>query len=476
MNGGLNKSTLIVRRLYRSLLKAAQPFTRQQPGYPFPAVLNCLLHRTGHEDPRNWTDFLRAKEANDDVLDDEFGSKDRNAEALFLKLLKQTVTGSPTGTGLRQMQTPGTVDCTRLSNIIRQEFRRPLTMLSPDDDMSVRRQVAFRALRELHKKLRFAETLMARQSSRTVDQSQLQENVVHPLPLRPSSSYLRPGAFLLAHPLLTGYFRRSVICILDHVAECDSDAEADDPPDTSKAYGTYGLVINRLGTTSMTMAPLNARSLTLPDVLTPLPDMLAKSPLATLPLREGGPVHFSLQMLYGANADEYAEWKFGGAVLPSIAVDDQQSTAIATDRAVYYRGSLVKVARALQQQQQQQEAGKNLTDSVALFIGCSTWSEGQLEREVEQGCWLPCAAPATVALTGSLAWADGSGLLDNEHDSTTSSPPQQIKQQQPPATPDLWLSLMSSLGEEERQLAYLLQEGDWNDENGVPCDDETVHD
>ena len=75
-----------------------------------------------------------------------------------------------------------------------------------------------------------------------------------------------------------------------------------------------------------------------------------------------------------------------------------------------------------------------------------------------------------MALTGSLALTDGS--VDNASNIT----PQQQSKPIPPATPDLWLSLMSSLGEEERQLARLLQGDDLNDENGAPCDEGTGSD
>lgn len=288
---------------------------------------------------------------------------------------------------------------------------------------------------------------------------------------------------------MTGYFRRSVICIFDHVVEYDSDSDSDenssDDTDetnsedlkisrsssssrstTTKEYGTYGLVINRLGTTSMSMMimtttgeklQLHPRPLTLPDVVTPLPEVLAQPPVGQLPLREGGPVHFAVQMLHAATPDQQTAWKLCGTVLPTLTVHDQQSTAVDTDHAVYYRGNLFQAARAMQD--------GTLTGDVALFVGCSTWSEGQLEREVEQGCWLPFAAPATLALTGTLP---------RDHSSSPSATDDQdsdVMARQPPPTTDLWFTLMSALGEEEQQLANLLHKDNGNDENGGPCDE-----
>ncbi|KAL7556859.1 hypothetical protein ACA910_011829 [Epithemia clementina (nom. ined.)] len=108
---------------------------------------------------------------------------------------------------------------------------------------TVRRRVAFWALRRLNEKLAWHDELLAKQQQqqqqvrrtpRPSSQPLLVEppesppphtqhqqppkqgrRVVAPLPWRPASSYLQPGTFLIAHPNLTGYFRRSVICILD---------------------------------------------------------------------------------------------------------------------------------------------------------------------------------------------------------------------------------------------------------------------
>lgn len=52
-----------------------------------------------------------------------------------------------------------------------------------------------------------------------------------------SSSPLQCGTYLIAHPLMTGYFTKSVIVLLDHTEEVKSEGESG---------GTYGLIINRL--------------------------------------------------------------------------------------------------------------------------------------------------------------------------------------------------------------------------------------
>lgn len=429
---------LILRRLYRSLLKASQPFTTQRKGFPSPAVMTCLLHRTGAED-RSWPDFLRGLDENDEGEgDDEDSTEDRDARAssLFSKLLRKVVAGAPHG--VRQMQVPAAVDCGRLQQAIRREFRRDSDRLDP----AVRREVGFRALRALHKKLAYAESLKPQAAAHP---QQAARNV-HALPLRPPSSYLRPGAYLLAHPLLPGYFRRSVICILDHADEENDDDGGDGTARIRKSYGTYGLIVNRTAT-----HPVSCKTLTLPDVLKPLalPDALVAA-FGGAPLREGGPVHFSLQMLHASTAEREEETQIGGCVLPTVPVaSEDQSTATDTDKAVYYRGSVPYAAKAI-------EKGRLDQDDLALFLGCSVWSEGQLEGEIERGSWLPCSAPAAVALTG---------ICDHEPPAAAAG---SSAGQRPEA--DLWLSMMSALGEHERELAHWVFRDDGEDENGAPCD------
>ena len=53
-------------------------------------------------------------------------------------------------------------------------------------------------------------------------------------------SPLKCGNYLVAHPLMTGYFARSVIVLLDHTPE-----STDNSSDEQKG-GTYGLIVNRL--------------------------------------------------------------------------------------------------------------------------------------------------------------------------------------------------------------------------------------
>ena len=159
------------------------------------------------------------------------------ADRLFQTLLREVVSGSPHG-GVRQMQIPATVDCGRLVAVIRREFRRPTDDTS-DSDAAVRRDVAFRALRELHKKIAYAASLAVRQCIRA---GRCQSTTRARAAPATGVVYLRPGAYLLAHPLMTGYFCRTVICLLDHVPEEDDD----DTTQIRKSYGTYGLVVNRV--------------------------------------------------------------------------------------------------------------------------------------------------------------------------------------------------------------------------------------
>lgn len=188
-------------RVYRSLLKAAKPFRDgMMNGNISAPSMNCLLHRTGRGD-ETWNDFLRGLSPDD--LDDTALSREErvtDGKMMFDSLLREVVSGSESG--IRQMQWPKNTDSNRLYEVIRREFRDQACMFTEQ----TRLDVAFRALRELNKKISFA-TSRAR-----IDVHPHQAaSGVFPLPLDSPESYLRPGSYLVAHPSMVGYFRRTVI-------------------------------------------------------------------------------------------------------------------------------------------------------------------------------------------------------------------------------------------------------------------------
>jgi len=226
-----------------------------------------------------------------------------------------------------------------------------------------RREAAFLTLRKLNEKLVWADQLLFEKEKKKQQQRQknqvwadhmLQQNQrqkqktqksmkhqgehtsnlckqaakhVEPLPIPAStkqdfSKFLTPGTYLLAHPNMGGYFRRSVICILHHGIDIRDAASAsstattqdgeDDDDDNSKddsdedndkkgaprkekgeeEFGTLGVIVNRVSLTDR----MNAR--TISDVIPFLPKDL-QAALGGLPMKEGGPVHMpSIQMLH----------------------------------------------------------------------------------------------------------------------------------------------------------------------------------
>ena len=338
---------LLIRRLYRSLLRAAKPFGSPSPNA---CVLSCLLHRTGIDDGLVWdpsptpppvAPLLKKKgprsideardlsrsyaQSEEDMLPPlPFEERRAPSHVLFRRLLREVVTGT---NGFRQMQFPSEMDTTRLKEVIRREFRSTSSVF----DEATRQQVAFLALRELNKKLSWAEALSKgakdddpvfclrrnrRQAARHVS----------PLPLDPAA-YLKAGTYLVAHPLLTGFFRRTVICILDHTRVSSS----------SRTGGTYGLIVNRIA-----VSPSSGKRRTLKDVLQTLPPELMQA-FGNCSVREGGPVHMSLQMVHARTPEQPA---LGGTVL-SMTPPDTESTALDSDRAIYYQGNMVDAAEAV---------------------------------------------------------------------------------------------------------------------------------
>ena len=108
----------------------------------------------------------------------------------------------------------------------------------------------------------------------------------------------KPGAYFVAHPLQTGYFEKTVIVIFDH----------------SDEGGTYGLVVNR------------SKQKSLQEVLQVdhFPQKLVESFGQNI-VRDGGPVHVSIQMMYSCTADEEAQFALEGNVLPFVQDDNYAS-------------------------------------------------------------------------------------------------------------------------------------------------------
>ena len=294
---------LVLRRLYRSLLQAAKPFTAPSPDA---VVLNCLLHRSGSDDDPH-----------------------------VHRILDQIIPHD------RHYQFPEHVHTGIVRKVLRHEFRSGEAGLS----------MGFRALRELHQKL-------AIRQAWNLSTSTPPASHVQPLPLQPPEAYLQPGAFLLAHPLLSGYFARTVVCMLSHSSE----------------EGSYGLIVNRRDSDE-THKPLQ-------EVIRPLPDTLLRA-FGQNPVHEGGPVHMSLQMLHRSE-------RLGGHVLPWLDEPSNPPT-------IRYQGDIVKAAEAVLE-------GELEAKDVTFFVGASCWAPGQLAGEVDRGCWLPCRAPPKLALEGEDLW------------------------------------------------------------------------
>jgi hypothetical protein len=91
-------------------------------------------------------------------------------------------------------------------------------------------------------------------------------------------------------------------------------------------------------------------------------------------------------------------------------------------------------------------------DDVSFFVGASSWYPGQLEQEIQQGCWLPVHGPPEIALSGVC-----------EHEPTN--------EREPRPKADLWLSMMSSCGEDEANLAHLMANASEFDDYGAACDE-----
>lgn len=203
-----SKSSLVIRRLYRNLLRTSQPYTSS----PDAKVLQCLLHRTGLDDDiADWESFVKAsglekgQQARDlsySYTDKQKGGRfqdnDRDHKLLFRRLLREVVTGEK---GVRRMPVPELVETSRLQEIIKREFRNEKGSMSIYFNELTRRQVAFAALRELNKKLSVLQGVDS--SKESPSQAAWQ---VSSLPISKPACILQPGVFLMSHPHMNDSF------------------------------------------------------------------------------------------------------------------------------------------------------------------------------------------------------------------------------------------------------------------------------
>ena len=229
------------------------------------------------------------------------------------------------------------MDAVRLRDVVRREFRDGQSNVSASFDHSTRRRVAFVALRELNKKITFFETL---QKDAPAPLKQQAAWHVSSLPFQPPSAYLRPGAFLVSHPYMTdSFFGRSVICILEHKDDSDESGSKR----STTAGHTYGIIINRVSVNAGT-----GKNRTLREAFqeSRLPGRLADV-FGDAVIKEGGPVHASIQMIYAASAEDDSLSTLGGSVIPVVAEGDS-SPALYSDRAVYFQGDVFKAMEAVE--------------------------------------------------------------------------------------------------------------------------------
>lgn len=246
---------------------------------------------------------------------------------LFRTLLREVVAGTPNGD--RILQLPSQVNTNLLREVIAREFR--VHDKASEFDLETRQTVAIMAWQVLNTRLAHAEPLMQLQYESALEGEQVRLRnekqaalYVAPLPLDPAE-YLTPGTFLVAHPLAPQLARKKVICILEHIEGSNESGD-----------GIYGLVVNRLATSD------GARGLEVSKVLRKLPIDLTES-FGDSIVYEGGDVHMSWQMVY-ASAEPLD--KVGGNVLPMVT-DGDNSAALNTDRAIYYKGDMVNAAIAV---------------------------------------------------------------------------------------------------------------------------------
>lgn len=306
----------------------------------------------------------------------------------------------------------------KMKELIQREFRTQFFHYGGSEfqiSAKAKREVGFLVLRELQKRLSWAQSvgmqnLFHQQHSQTIAPSEEYQRKdisihslssetnndeigffpngfedIHALPCYPPSSYLQPGAFLVAHPMMNGVFAKSIVCILQHTNssethyDCEKDIDeraenrknkegngrrddgADDNHGTSSGIfnnhigGTYGLIINLPITVGVPNHDSSRKRFrTLREVMRhdSLPEGVKRA-FGDCPVQHGGPVNLSIQMLRVTSDEEEEKLRIGGILLPTIRNESSEkcgkvkSTAMYTDRAVYFGGDIIKASQAV---------------------------------------------------------------------------------------------------------------------------------
>mmetsp|Transcript_11293 Transcript_11293/g.23799 ORF Transcript_11293/g.23799 Transcript_11293/m.23799 type:complete len:883 (-) Transcript_11293:34-2682(-) len=407
--------------------------------------------------------------------------------------------------------------------------------------------------------------------------SRNEKETTHPNEATQPTNPLQCGTYLVAHPLMTGYFAKTVIILLDHT-EVNGGSINDADQESGGGGGTYGLIINRLALEPKADSSRKQweilsqqlddklrkleenRSGPKSDILRPLDDTVRSDasavqatnvtcsrqrPIPLLraiepgglpetvqiafgdaPIREGGPVNLSLQMLHrkcvdaknkfihckgakvqdveGKNGDgeksenwkgEEEKYDIGGTMIPSLMENCDETS----EDSIFFGGDVVKASYTVID-------GINEGDDFSFVIGASCWAPGQLESEIQRGCWLPFRGCPQMAMTGmcehndlrndktsgdgddfdggnsggmksklgffpprpsnALSPVAGVATAANAKESTSA-------QRKPLVRPvgDLWLSIICALGEGEADLAHMmLDNNNVMNEFGDACD------
>ena len=379
-------SPVILRSLYRSLWRATKPFTHPSPtAVPY----NCLLDRTGIDDHAGWlmkrqeteTKATSEHSFSDDEYDQDYEKSSVLVKEIFRRLLREVV--NPSLKGTLQMRFPSHLlideasnssdnqdSCGAIRRILRREYRCGTDALASHLYANERQELAFLALRKINAKLAWMDDMLHKAQAASDKKPAALPRVKHvtPIPTKPASNFLQPGTYLIAHPTLTGYFRRTVICILDHCQKAHP----------GRSTGTYGLIINR-------PCIKDNRVMTFSEALDPLPDEVYHA-FGQRKVRDGGPVHAVLQMLHRPSDSEH-DLDIGGHFLPLHPDADKEIENV----TIKYKGDIKRASAAVM-------SGHALASDFSFFVGASTWAIGQLESEIARGYWLPCSAPVSLAL------------------------------------------------------------------------------
>ena len=233
---------------------------------------------------------------------------------------------------------PNTKDRLSFTTIVRDEFR-----LKQEVEQQDRIETGFAIVRRFSSLWSFYLSLNQRNVHNIYkNESEKSQDIstIHKLTVKLTNN-LKPGSILLAHPMIDGPLKRSVILVIQN-----------------ENQGTYGLVLNRPSNYDL--------KISVKGLSKKLLKLFSKN------LVNFGGMVKRLQIIHTFE-------NCNGLEIPNCSTNGRQ----------YYAGGDIEKIIELIESMDIEQLQLFLDENIKFYVGCCAWSAGQLQKEYDAGYWIP---------------------------------------------------------------------------------------